>query len=226
MFFSGVFLKNVLHNEVFSLTYKFNYLFELLNLNSSKQQPEALISRKKKWNMLLSYTRMTKQLDQPTYVHAETLKRIAKLHLRVLNLLTGLLFFIYSAGSIPNVWLESTFINFTKKLNATQCKVFVRVIHTRIYTRCGEYWMSSHSVVEIWNSMYLSVSATREKPLTFTSKTYPDPPYHRCWWGSPSHHRRAKLQSNCWNQGWEWVIKGTGNTKRSETGLRSILITV
>lgn len=58
---------------------------------------------------------------------------------------------IYETGTIPNDWLRSTFITIPKKTNAKKCenfrtinlmshilKVFLRVIHQRIYNKLEE----------------------------------------------------------------------------------------
>ena len=66
-----------------------------------------------------------------------------------LKLLTALFNNIYRAGKIPADWLKSVFVTLPKKTNATNCddyrmislmshvlKTFLRIIHTRIYTKC------------------------------------------------------------------------------------------
>lgn len=81
--------------------------------------------------------------------HAEVLKLIADEEGAGLNILTSLLNTVYKTGIIPTYRLKSTFITIPKKNKATKCddyrlislishvlKVFLRIIHTRIYKKC------------------------------------------------------------------------------------------
>ncbi|XP_060533833.1 uncharacterized protein LOC132706497 [Cylas formicarius] len=85
----------------------------------------------------------------PDQIHAETLRLIVDADDTGLKLLTSLFNSIYEAGNLPTDWLRSTFITLPKKPNASQCddhrmislmshvlKVFLRIVHTRIYAKC------------------------------------------------------------------------------------------
>lgn len=85
----------------------------------------------------------------PDEIHSETLKLIAQADGDGLNLLTAFFNSIYRSGQIPTDWLRSVFVALPKKANASHCsdyrmislmshvlKVFLRIIHTRIYTKC------------------------------------------------------------------------------------------
>jgi len=66
--------------------------------------------------------------------------------------LTKLFNTIYDTGHIPNDWLQSTFVAIPKKPNAKKCneyrtislmshtlKIFLKVIHTRIYKKAEKH---------------------------------------------------------------------------------------
>lgn len=85
----------------------------------------------------------------PDGIYSEILKIIAAQEASGLDLLTNLLNAIYTSGKIPNEWLKSTFVTLPKKLKSSQCddyrmislmshvlKVFLRIIHSRIYRKC------------------------------------------------------------------------------------------
>lgn len=88
----------------------------------------------------------------PDQIHAEVLKLIAEQEGTGLTHLTLLFNKLYNTGKIPANWLSSTFITLSKKINAFQCddyrmislmsyvlKVFLRIIHTRIFKKCEEH---------------------------------------------------------------------------------------
>ena len=85
----------------------------------------------------------------PDEVYAEVIKVMADQESSGLSLLTSLFNAIYASGEIPSDWLRSTFIPLPKKSNSSQCddyrmislmshvlKIFLRIIHTRIYKKC------------------------------------------------------------------------------------------
>lgn len=89
----------------------------------------------------------------PDNIHAEVMKLIAEQEGKGLQLLTSIFNTIYRTGIIPKDWLRSTFITLPKTTHASNCdeyrmislmshvlKIFLRVIHTRIYKKC-EYQM-------------------------------------------------------------------------------------
>src|SRR6266576_1347193 len=68
------------------------------------------------------------------------------------RILTKILNKIYDSGEIPKDWLKSTFVPIPKKTNAKSCsefrlislmshmlKIFLRVVHGRIYKKCEEF---------------------------------------------------------------------------------------
>lgn len=84
----------------------------------------------------------------PDEMFSETLKLLNE---ESLDVVVSLFNNIYSTGVIPNDWLRSTFIPLPKKQNAHLCKdyrlislmshflkLFLRVLHTRLYRRCEE----------------------------------------------------------------------------------------
>lgn len=87
----------------------------------------------------------------PDQVQAEMLKVMAEKESAGLKLITDLFNEIYKTSVIPEDWLRSTFIPIPKKNKAEQCeeyrtislmshvlKVFLRVIHTRIFRKCEQ----------------------------------------------------------------------------------------
>lgn len=85
----------------------------------------------------------------PDNVYAEVVKVIAEQEGLGLDILTSMFNTIYTTGQIPSDWLKSTFVTLPKKSNASQCddyrmislmshvlKIFLRIIHTRIYRKC------------------------------------------------------------------------------------------
>lgn len=90
-----------------------------------------------------------KKATGPDNIYAEVLKVIAEQDGPSLKLLTTIINAIYTTGKIPTSWLKSTFITLPKKNNSSQCddyrmislmshvlKIFIRIIHTRIYQKC------------------------------------------------------------------------------------------
>lgn len=84
----------------------------------------------------------------PDDLHAEFLKMLDE---DGIKWLTKLFNYIYSTGDIPRDWLKSTFIPIPKKASAKKCedyrlislmshllKLFLKIIHKRIYRRCEE----------------------------------------------------------------------------------------
>lgn len=82
----------------------------------------------------------------PDGIYSEMLKLVED---DKINILTDLMNTIYKTGVIPHEWLTSTFITLPKKPHATDCndyrmislmshtlKVFLRIIHTRMYRKC------------------------------------------------------------------------------------------
>ncbi|XKL64613.1 hypothetical protein PGB90_004699 [Kerria lacca] len=72
------------------------------------------------------------------------------------NILTALFNRVYNSGEIPADWLQSTFVPIPKKPNAKSCsefrlislmshilKIFLKVIHNRIYKKCEEHYGST-----------------------------------------------------------------------------------
>lgn len=112
-------------------------------------------------------TTITHQLDGPEILEAELRKALNTMKnnrcpghdnvyaevLKQVNTkqLTYLFNKIYESGHIPTDWLKSTFVAIPKKNNPKQCedfrlisllshalKVFLRIIHARIYSKCEE----------------------------------------------------------------------------------------
>ena len=84
----------------------------------------------------------------PDNIHVEFVKLLNE---KGLQKITNLFNKIYSSGNIPHDWLVSEFIALPKKPGAKQCedhhtislmshllKVFLKIIHRRIYKRCEE----------------------------------------------------------------------------------------
>ena len=82
-------------------------------------------------------------------VYTEVLKVMIEQESTGLDILTSLFNQIYASGEIPYDWLKSTFIPLPKKFNSSHCddyrmislmshviKIFLRIIHSRIYKRC------------------------------------------------------------------------------------------
>lgn len=85
----------------------------------------------------------------PDNIYAEVIKLVGDQEEKGLDLLTSLFNAIYKSGTIPSDWLKSTFIAIPKKTHASCCddyrmislmshvlKIFLRIIHTRIYRKC------------------------------------------------------------------------------------------
>lgn len=86
----------------------------------------------------------------PDEVHVEILKLLSEE--RSLTLLVDFFNSIYRSGTIPRDWLKSTFVTLPKKRNAKVCneyrtislmshalKLFLKILHSRIYRKCEEY---------------------------------------------------------------------------------------
>lgn len=82
----------------------------------------------------------------PDEVYAEVIKMLDDTGIYVLTKLFNI---IYDTGAIPNEWLTSTFVTIPKTTNAKRCneyrtislmsqtlKIFLKIIHNRIYKRC------------------------------------------------------------------------------------------
>lgn len=87
----------------------------------------------------------------PDKIHSEIIKVIAEQDDTGLQLLLSLINSIYRSGKIPTDWLKSTFVTIPKKPNPLYCddyrmislmshvlKIFLRIIHSRIYNKCEE----------------------------------------------------------------------------------------
>lgn len=85
----------------------------------------------------------------PDNINAEVIKLIVEEDGKGLQLLVSLFNTIHRTGNIPADWLRSTFITLPKKIHASNCdeyrmislmshvlKIFLRIIHTRIYKKC------------------------------------------------------------------------------------------
>lgn len=85
----------------------------------------------------------------PDDIHSEVLKLINDENLRTITRLFNV---IYDTGHIPKEWLKSTFVIIPKKPNAKLCKdyrtislmssvlkLFLKILHKRIYKKCEEY---------------------------------------------------------------------------------------
>lgn len=92
----------------------------------------------------------------PDRIHGEILKTLCNSSVEdnqdVWNLLVRFFNSIYGTGIIPDEWCISTFITLPKKQNATECseyrtislmshilKIFLKIIHRRIYKKCEEH---------------------------------------------------------------------------------------
>lgn len=84
----------------------------------------------------------------PDEIHVETLKLLG---IAGIELITKMFNLIYESGIIPSDWLKSTFVVLPKKHRATKCneyrtislmshvlKLFIRIIHQRIYRKIEE----------------------------------------------------------------------------------------
>ena len=85
----------------------------------------------------------------PDGIQIEVLKTLVED--RPITLLLNLLNCIYRTGIIPKDWLKSTFVAIPKKANSKYCKeyrtislmshvlkLFLKIVHSRIYTKCEE----------------------------------------------------------------------------------------
>ncbi|KAL1447433.1 hypothetical protein WDU94_013960 [Cyamophila willieti] len=88
----------------------------------------------------------------PDAIHCELIKVITETDATGLQKICSLFNIIYKSGNIPTSWLKSTFITLPKKPKASQCddyrmislmshllKIFLRIIHTRIYSKCESF---------------------------------------------------------------------------------------
>ena len=111
-----------------------------------EDQPMAILLSEVKHAIKLLKTSKAPGEDN---IYTEMLKLLDDENLRVL---TAFLNKIYSSGTLPRNWLQSTFIPIPKKNGANKCsqyrlislmshalKVTLRIIHQRIYRRCDQY---------------------------------------------------------------------------------------